>query len=101
MKSISLNDPNFWVLRLIFIACIMLFVYLCRYINIYLQHMEDHKGFLGDFAVNEASVRSKLKMNAKNGKSLSLQSKYSLVILAIAIVPLLGVTIFSCSTSGV
>ncbi|NQX46715.1 methyl-accepting chemotaxis protein [Paenibacillus tritici] len=33
-------------------------------------------------------------MNAKNGKSLSLQSKWSLVILAIAIVPLLGATIF-------
>lgn len=44
--------------------------------------------------MNEASVRSKMKMNAKNGKSLSLQRKYSLVILAIAIVPLLGVTIF-------
>lgn len=44
--------------------------------------------------MKKAGLGSKLKMNAKNGKTASLQRKWSLVILAVAIVPLLGVTIF-------
>lgn len=72
----------------------MFFVYLCRYIIIYLQHMENYNGFLGGHSVKKASLWSKMKMNANNGKSVSLQKKWSLVILAVAIVPLLGATLF-------
>lgn len=45
--------------------------------------------------------REKMKMKAKKRKPASVQTKWSLVILAISIVPLLGATIFLCSISAV
>ncbi len=44
--------------------------------------------------VDKTDVPEKMKMKAKERKSASVQTKWSLVILAIAIVPLLGTTIF-------
>ncbi|WP_238650763.1 methyl-accepting chemotaxis protein [Paenibacillus piscarius] len=44
--------------------------------------------------MDEAKVRSKLKMNVRKGKALSLQSKWSIAIVAVAIVPLIGATLF-------
>ncbi|WP_340458600.1 methyl-accepting chemotaxis protein [Paenibacillus graminis] len=44
--------------------------------------------------MDKTDVPEKMKMKAKERKSASVQTKWSLVILAIAIVPLLGTTIF-------
>ncbi|QQZ63004.1 methyl-accepting chemotaxis protein [Paenibacillus sonchi] len=44
--------------------------------------------------MDKSDVPEKMKMKAKERKSASVQTKWSLVILAIAIVPLLGTTIF-------
>lgn len=44
--------------------------------------------------VDKTDVPEKMKMKAKERKTASVQTKWSLVILAIAIVPLLGTTIF-------
>ncbi len=44
--------------------------------------------------VDKTDVQEKMKMKAKERKTASVQTKWSLVILAIAIVPLLGTTIF-------
>ncbi|MGN7764746.1 methyl-accepting chemotaxis protein [Paenibacillus sp. 22594] len=44
--------------------------------------------------MDKTDVPEKMKMKAKGRKSASVQTKWSLVILAISIVPLLGTTIF-------
>ncbi|WP_083612258.1 methyl-accepting chemotaxis protein [Paenibacillus sp. P32E] len=44
--------------------------------------------------MDKTDVPEKMKMKAKGRKSTSVQTKWSLVILAISIVPLLGTTIF-------